>query len=46
MGYLKYVKEAWKKPRENLKDAYKDRLFKFSLGFFQASFTYFKYPIF
>lgn len=26
MGYLKYVKEAWKKPRENLGQAYKDKL--------------------
>jgi large subunit ribosomal protein L15e len=27
MGYLKYVKEAWKKPRENLGDRYKEMLF-------------------
>ncbi len=27
MGYLKYIKEAWKKPRESNKEAYKDRLF-------------------
>lgn len=27
MGYLKYVKEAWKKPRETLGQAHKDRLF-------------------
>ena len=26
MGYLKYIKEAWKKPRENLGQAYKDKL--------------------
>ena len=26
MGYLKYVKEAWKKPRENLGEAYRLRL--------------------
>ena len=29
MGYLKYIKEAWKKPRENLGDSYKQRLFAF-----------------
>jgi large subunit ribosomal protein L15e len=28
MGYLKYVKEAWKKPRKNLGDEYKAYLFK------------------
>ena len=28
MGYLKYVKQAWKQPRENLGQAYKDMLFK------------------
>lgn len=27
MGYLKYVKEAWKKPRENLGQNYKNMLF-------------------
>jgi len=27
MGYLKYVKEAWKQPRKNLGQAYKDMLF-------------------
>lgn len=26
MGYLKYVKEAWKQPRKNLGQAYKDKL--------------------
>ncbi len=26
MGYLKYIKEAWKKPRENLGEAYRQRL--------------------
>lgn len=26
MGYLKYLKEAWKKPRENMGDAHKQRL--------------------
>lgn len=28
MGYLKYLKEAWKKPRENLGQAHKDRIFQ------------------
>ncbi|MFW5704629.1 MAG: 50S ribosomal protein L15e [Nanoarchaeota archaeon] len=28
MGYLKYLKEAWKQPRKNLGQAYKDRLFQ------------------
>ena len=28
MGYLKYLKEAWKQPRENLGQAYKDKLFQ------------------
>lgn len=28
MGYLKYMKEAWKQPRENLGQAYKDMLFQ------------------
>ena len=27
MGYLKYVKQLWKKPRETLKQAYKDNLY-------------------
>ncbi len=27
MGYLKYLKEAWKQPRKNLGDAYKEMLF-------------------
>lgn len=27
MGYLKYVKQAWKQPRKNLGQAYKDMLF-------------------
>lgn len=27
MGYLKYVKQAWKQPRENLGDSYKHMLF-------------------
>ena len=26
MGYLKYIKEAWKKPRENMRDAHLQRL--------------------
>ena len=26
MGYLKYVKEAWKKPRENMGEEYKQKL--------------------
>lgn len=26
MGYLKYIKEAWQKPRENIGDAYKKML--------------------
>lgn len=26
MGYLKYIKEAWKQPRKNLGQAYKDKL--------------------
>lgn len=28
MGYLKYVKQAWKKPRETLGDSYKQMLFQ------------------
>ena len=27
MGYLKYVKQLWKKPRETLKQSYKDNLY-------------------
>ncbi|MCA9495446.1 MAG: 50S ribosomal protein L15e [Nanoarchaeota archaeon] len=27
MGYLKYIKNAWKQPRENLGQEYKDKLF-------------------
>ncbi len=29
MGYLKYIKEAWKNPRKNLGQKYKDMLFAF-----------------
>lgn len=29
MGYLKYVKKAWQRPRENLGEAYKNMLFAF-----------------
>ncbi len=32
MGYLKYVKEAWKKPRESLGEAYRLRLVEWRAG--------------
>ncbi|MCA9486047.1 50S ribosomal protein L15e [Candidatus Woesearchaeota archaeon] len=32
MGYLKYVKEAWKKPRETLGEEYRQRLIEWRRG--------------